>query len=180
MSSIGRRAVQMRKVSVRRPRRAGADSKRCAREVVETVPLVMRFLRRQVRRRSAPSLSVPQVRALALLDREPGSGLSRLAEHLNVARPTASLIVNRLVRQGLVDRAENPHERRRRVLTLTRAGAERLKAVRAVACSVVEQVLSGGNAREIAAIEDGLDRLRVVFERAMRNGRHGAGPKGGS
>ena len=170
MPPIGRRVVHRQEPFSKRPPVAGSAAKRCAREVVETLPLVMRFLRRQVRRQSSPFLSVPQVRALAMLDREPGAGLSDLADHLNVTRPTASLIVNRLVRQKLVHRAEHPYERRRRVLTLTPAGAHQLKIMRAVACAVVEKVLSGGSEREITAIVHGLDRLKVAFERAMRNG----------
>lgn len=180
MSSNGGRAASLQHVSLRRKPAAGASARRCAREVLDTVPLVMRFLRQEVRRQSAPSLSVPQVRALAMLDRDPGASLSSLANHLNVTSPTASLIINRLVRQGLVHRAENPHERRRRVLTLTKAGAQRLKVVRAVACAIVEQVLAGGNTKEITAIVRGLDQLKVVFERAMHNGHHGARRKGRS
>ena len=171
MASNGRRAAHRQNPSSTRSS-TGAVSKRCAREVVETIPLVMRFLRREVRRRSSPLPSVPQVRALAMLDREPGASLSDLAEHLNVTSPTASLIVNRLVLQKLVHRAEHPHERRRRVLTLTPAGAQQLKAMRAVACAVVEKVLSGGGEQEIATIVQGLDQLKIAFERAMRNGYH--------
>jgi hypothetical protein len=39
----------------------------CAQEVMETVPLVMRFIRKEMRSRRAPSLSVPQLRVLTFL-----------------------------------------------------------------------------------------------------------------
>jgi hypothetical protein len=54
----------------------------CAREVMETVPLVMRFIRTEMRSRRAPSLSVPQFRVLTFLSRRPGAPLSSVAEHL--------------------------------------------------------------------------------------------------
>src|SRR5215211_5109443 len=80
----------------------------CAREVMETVPLVMRFIRAEVRSRRAPSLSVPQLRVLTFLSRTPGAPLSSVAEHLGVARSTASAIVDRLVRRKLVSRTVHP------------------------------------------------------------------------
>jgi DNA-binding MarR family transcriptional regulator len=172
----GSRTSPLRNIPPRRTPASGPATERCAREVIDIVPLVMRFLRREFRRQSAPLLSVPQARTLSFVDRTPGSSLSDLAEHLNVTHPTASLIVNRLVHQGLLRRAEHPDERRRCALTLTPAGAQRLKIVRAAACAVVAGVLSGGSAGDIKAISQGLDRLKAAFERAS-NGHNGVARK---
>jgi len=171
MSLNGSRVIPRRKTPPRRSPTTGAAAKRCAREVIDIVPLVMRFLRREFRRQSAPLLSVPQVRTLAFVDVTPGSSLSDLADHLNVTHPTASLIVNRLVHQRLLRRAEHPDERRRCALTLTPAGAQRLKIVRAAACAVVADVLSNGSAGDLKAISQGLERLKTAFER-VSNGHH--------
>src|SRR3974377_815227 len=84
----------------------------CARAVMEAVPFLMRFLRMEMRRQRAPHLSVPQFRVLAFLSRHPGSCLFAVADYLGVARPTASILVDRLVRRGLVTRTVNPAERR--------------------------------------------------------------------
>jgi Flp pilus assembly CpaE family ATPase len=73
-----------------------------AREVMKTVPLVMRFIRMEMRSRRAPVLSVPQFRVLTFLSPRPGAPLSSVAEHLAVARSIASAMVNRLVRRELV------------------------------------------------------------------------------
>ena len=170
MPSNGSRPAAIRTTCPRRKAAADAAAERCAREVIDIVPLVMRFLRREFRHHSAPLLSVPQARTLAFVDRTPGSSLSDLALHLNVTPPTASLIVNRLVQQGLVRRAEHHLERRRCALTLTPAGAQRLTTVRAAVCAVVSGVLAGGSAGDIKAISRGLDRLKVAFQRVS----HGA------
>ncbi|HXZ24826.1 MAG TPA: MarR family winged helix-turn-helix transcriptional regulator [Nitrospiria bacterium] len=172
MSSNGNRNATTRPSPPRRKATTGPAAEQCARQVIDIVPLVMRFLRREFRRHSAPLLSVPQARTLAFVERTPGSGLSDLALHLNVARPTASLIVNRLVHQGLVRRAEHPRERRRCVLSLTPSGARRLITVRAAACAVVAGVLSVGSAGDIKAISRGLERLKVAFQHAS-NGSNG-------
>jgi hypothetical protein len=60
-------------------------SNQCAREVMETVPLVMRFIHTEMRSRRAPLLSVPQFRVLTFLSGRPGAPLSSVAEHLGVA-----------------------------------------------------------------------------------------------
>src|SRR5213593_56534 len=90
---------------------------RCAREILETVPLVMRVVRGEMRRQGAHLVSVPQFRALAFVERHPGASLAGVAEHLGVTAPTASTIVDRLVRRRLVGRVPDPAERRRVVLS---------------------------------------------------------------
>src|SRR5215510_2417726 len=104
--------------------------RQCAGEIMETVPAVMRFLRTEMRHHGTPFLSVPQFRVLVFLYRHPGASLSSVAEHLGVTCPTASVLVDRLVRRGLVDRTTYPQERRRVALTLTATGARHLQQAR--------------------------------------------------
>jgi len=49
-------------------------------------------------------------------------GLSLLSEHLGISRAAASQMTDRLVHLGLLARAENPADRRAKLLTLTPAG----------------------------------------------------------
>ena len=74
--------------------------------------------------------SCARVRTLAYLHRNPGSCLFRLADYLGVTRPTASAIVERLVRRGMVTRAENPQERRQVILELTPLGTRHFRRSR--------------------------------------------------
>ena len=131
----------------------------CAREVMETVPLVMRFIRTEMRSRRAPSLSVPQFRVLTFLSHEPGAPLSSVAEHLGVTRSTASAIVDRLVRRQLVSRTVHPQERRCVVLTLTTAGAQHLQQARDDSCAHIAQVLAGLSAADLLQVTAGLALL---------------------
>jgi DNA-binding MarR family transcriptional regulator len=135
----------------------------CAREVMETVPLVMHFIRIEMRSRRASSLSVPQFRVLTFLSRMPGAPLAGVAEHLGVARSTASAIVDRLVRRKLVSRTEDPQERRCVVLTLTPAGAQLLEEAREAAWARMAKVLAGLSAADLLQVTEGLSRLGNVF-----------------
>lgn len=131
----------------------------CAHAVMETVPVVMRAIRAELRRRSASVLSVPQLRALAFLDRHPGACLSHVADHLGVTRPTASVIVDRLVRQGLLGRGVDPRERRRIVLTLTPKGARHLEEARRATRAWMSNVLSPLSQATLRRIAEGVGLL---------------------
>ena len=136
----------------------------CARTVMETVPMVMRFIRRELRDQGALFLSVPQLRALVYLDRCPGTDLSGLADHLGVTAATASAVVNRLVQQGFVNRETHPQKRRHVVLTLTRSGSQRLRLVRETAYSLVRNVLADRSASDLQKIMEGIALLGNVFK----------------
>ena len=136
----------------------------CAQAVMETVPLVMRFIRMEMRSRRAPSLSVPQFRVLTFLSHKPGAPLSSVAEHLGVARSTASAIVDRLVRRKLVSRTTHPEERRSVVLTLTPAGAQYFQQAREAASARMAKVLAGTPAPDLVQMIQGLALLGNAFK----------------
>ncbi|MEW6047730.1 MAG: MarR family transcriptional regulator [Bacillota bacterium] len=136
----------------------------CAREIMETVPQVLRFVRTEMRRHASPQLSVPQFRVLAYLGRMPGASLSDVAGHLGVTSPTASAMVDRLVRRGLVERAQHPDERRRVVLRLTEAGSALLERARALTRARVAQVLATLSESDLRRLGEGLAALRRAFE----------------
>lgn len=137
----------------------------CASDVVEVIPLIMRFLRGEMRRQRGAILSVPQLRALAFLSYHPGTSLNALADHLGVTPSTASAITDRLVQHGLVERAVHPQERRRIRLTLTPTGSQLLRQARAVAQSRVADVLARLPADQLYKVAAGIVLLGDAFKR---------------
>lgn len=131
---------------------------------MEAVPLVMRFIRADMRARNATDISVPQFRALAFLDRNPGASLFELAEHLGVTRATASANTERLVQRNFVNRCDHPQERRRVVLQLTEAGKEHLQKAREQTRADIAALLNSLTEEQIAQIDAGLSLLKQVFE----------------
>jgi DNA-binding MarR family transcriptional regulator len=67
-------------------------------------------------------LSMPQFGILMHLYYRSSCGISHLSEHLDVSAPAASQLVDRLVQHGLLERVEDPHDRRAKQLTLTPKG----------------------------------------------------------
>jgi DNA-binding MarR family transcriptional regulator len=155
--------LQVTKIKGEVPLTTANLADQCARVVMETVPQVMRAIREEMRRQGAPLLSLPQLRTLAYLHRNPGSCLFHLAKHLGVARPTASTIVERLVRRGMVTRADNPEERRRVVLTLTPLGARYLRRARESTQSWMATALSRLSSARLRRIMQGMSLLGEPF-----------------
>src|SRR6266851_375900 len=61
-------------------------------------------------------ISMQQLRALYLLRDEDEASVGRLAELFGVGLPAASLLADRLVRSGFVERRDDPADRRRVLL----------------------------------------------------------------
>src|SRR5208283_1728662 len=105
-------------------------TRQCAREILETVPLVMRFIRGQVRPRRTAGLSLPRFRTLVFLGRVNNSSLSAVAEHLGLSLPAMSRLINGLVNDRLVERQLVSTNRRQIALTLTVRGQATLERAR--------------------------------------------------
>ena len=67
-------------------------------------------------------LTLVEYAALTALDAEPGIDQRRLAARVAIDKMSASQLVERLAKRGLVDRRVEPADRRARVLHLTRKG----------------------------------------------------------
>ena len=141
---------------------AAADE--CARIIMDTVPAVMRRIREKMRRHGPPSLSVPQFRALGFLDRNPGACLSELSDHLGIARPTASIIVDRLVQRHLVVRTDDPQERRRVALRLTPDGMQLLQQARCATRAWIAMLLTDFSEESLQQMVAGLTLMGGVFK----------------
>lgn len=143
----------------------------CAQEIMETMPMVMRFLRAEMYRQGALALSIPQYRVLSFLDLNPGTSLSDVAGHIGVTKATASALIERLVKRGLITRQDDPLERRRVSLTLTTAGFAQLKQARVRAQTVVAAILEDMPSANLCKIAEGTALLSKAVKGATQNAR---------
>ncbi len=135
----------------------------CAGAVMETVPLVMRAIRAEMRSHRSPDLSVPQFRALRYVSRHAGASLSDVAEHLGLTLPSTSKLVNRLVERGLLTRANAPDDRRRMVLEITPDGQTVLNAAAQATHARLMEQLAALSAEERTAVLAAMRSLLRVF-----------------
>ena len=67
-------------------------------------------------------LSLPQLRALFIVAHNRSSSVMTIAQALGIGEPTASHLIDRLVQAGLIERAEDPQDRRRARVQLSAEG----------------------------------------------------------
>ncbi|GAB3276640.1 MarR family winged helix-turn-helix transcriptional regulator [Microbacterium lacusdiani] len=108
-----------------------------------------------------------QYAVLTVLERLPGSSQASLGAELDLDRSTIADLVARMTRRGLIERAQDPDDRRRNVLQLTDEGRARVTELRP-RVDGLETVLAGdlsaGDRRELRRM------LRTMLAGAQRQG----------
>jgi len=135
----------------------------CAREIMETVPQIMQAIRVEMRLGRGVNLSIPQFRALRFLQTHPDSSLTGLAEYLGLTPPSASKLVDGLVKQALVNRQEASSDRRRLTLALTPTGESLVNQSRANAQSSLAQILDALPDQDLAVVVQAMQLLNPLF-----------------
>jgi MarR family transcriptional regulator for hemolysin len=130
---------------------------------MEVVPLVMRTFRAEMRGSRANDLSVPQFRTLGFVHRKPGASLSDVAEHIGLALPSMSKLMDGLVERKLVRREGHAGDRRRINLELTPRGCALWQSAHASAQASLAARLSALDEDEQATITCAMRILQPLF-----------------
>jgi DNA-binding MarR family transcriptional regulator len=135
----------------------------CAALLMEVVPLVMRYIRMEMRSRRMRGLSIPQFRTLVFLDRNEGASLSEVANNISLTLPSASKIIDALVTRKLVIRTALPHDRRYSSLKLTKLGrATLMQARHGTEASLAEKIATLSPAQQTMVAET-MQALGSIF-----------------
>ena len=134
-----------------------------AAEVLDIVPLIMRVIRAEMRSQHSADLAVPQFRALMFLNRNPGSSLLAVADHLGLTSPTVCKMLDGLVLDGLVRREASPQDRRKVTLTLTTQGQAILEKARDGTQARLADILSQLTPAASETVSQAMTLLRPLF-----------------
>ena len=113
-------------------------------------------------------ISMQQLRAIYVLRDEEVATVGRLAEVFGIGLPAASILADRLVRAGFVDRNDDPADRRRVLLTLTRAGIQLVTELQEGNHLLMRRWMSRMSPEDLAALTQG---WRALAEVASRHGQ---------
>ena len=149
--------------------RGSATGDACARELLDTVPMIMRLIRQHMRRHRS-GLSVPQFRTLCYATTYSGCSLSAVADFIGLSLPAMSRLVDGLVGSGLMERCTCDDDRRQVRLSVTPAGQTTIKEARQLAQDRLEKVLSGLSRGQRAAVATTMNILRDVFTPEVADG----------
>jgi DNA-binding MarR family transcriptional regulator len=113
------------------------------------------------------NLTIGQVKSLFFIDYEGSTNFRKLAAALARTPPDVTRIIDRLVEQGLVNRRENPEDRRMLMLTTTEAGKALAARLRESRMTHIHHMLEQLSEEELATLAKGLAVLaRVVSTQA--------------
>ena len=130
---------------------------------METVPLVMRTIRSEMRRSVRGELSVPQFRTLIFVNRHFGASLSDLADHIGLKLPTVSKMVDGLVERNLIIRRQDADDRRKITLALSVRGKTSLQAAYKITRTQLAKSLTTLSDEQEKEVIRGLGILQGIF-----------------
>jgi DNA-binding MarR family transcriptional regulator len=116
-----------------------------------------------MRSRGSADLSIPQFRTLAFVDRNKGSSLYEVADHIGLTPSSASTLVDGLIKRGMMAREEHPDDRRRVRLTVTRRGQAILWVSARGTTTYLAKKLESVGADDREVIAKAMKTLRSVF-----------------
>ncbi len=161
--SVAARSARTAKTTNQRIGSPDASAAECAAQLIAVVPGVMDALRASMRSNIGDALSVPQFRCLGFIARNPACSVSDVAAFLGVTMPTASAMVDRLVRAAHVVAVTSSADRRRTELRVNAPGKALLDRIRAGARRDMAAALGGADAADLAAVQQALTLLHRVF-----------------
>jgi MarR family transcriptional regulator for hemolysin len=132
----------------------------------------MRTVRAEMRSASASNLSVPQFRTLNFIAHHPQTSLSAVAEHIGLALPSMSKLVDGLVERKLVVRQNFSDDRRRITLELTTRGKELLDLAHTSTQAAFAERLSTLSDTDRAVIVRAMRILHPLFSRHKMDESH--------
>ncbi|HEX2913360.1 MAG TPA: MarR family transcriptional regulator [Chloroflexia bacterium] len=131
--------------------------------IMEVIPLVMRKLRTEMRMYRPADLSIPQFRALNFVRRNPGTSLSRVADHLGLTLPSVSKLIDTLQERELLKREIDAENRRKVRLTLTASGQVALEATLQITMNHLTATVSQLSKEDQLTVEKAMQILRPLF-----------------
>ena len=134
-------------------------------QVIELQRKVNRMLRRQVPDAWMElSLTLAQLKSLFFISSEGNTNVRKLAAALSVTSANVTGIVDRLVKQGLVTRRENPEDRRMLLLQVTDKGRTLITDLRERQTSRLSEILDYLGPDELSTLAQGLLSLLKACE----------------
>lgn len=137
----------------------------CAEQLVSTIPLVMRALRKEMRAHRPEELSIPQFRTMIYLERHVGVSISDVADHHGLALSSTSQLIDGLVKRQYVTREIAEGDRRRAIVSLTAHGKTILASAREQAQARMAERLALLSPEELQTLATVLQAFDRIFAR---------------
>lgn len=134
----------------------------CAEALMALIPIFTGAMIEEVRKVEQPTrLTPPQARVLKLLTKVPYASLTEVADHLGVRKPTASVLVLKMVSQGLISRT--PAGATRIALALTETGRAAIETLQTALAGRMQTAIQRLTREECVQVLAAATLLNRVF-----------------
>lgn len=116
-------------------------------------------------------LTMSQVKGLRTLAHHNPATITQIADVLKISQPTASQLVDRLVQGGFAQRSEDPTDRRRMLVRLSKKGQQLHERLRGVWRARFRTWLQRMDTDELEALHRGYDALARIVSAENSGGR---------
>jgi DNA-binding MarR family transcriptional regulator len=130
-----------------------------------------RSMRELVQFSKDSGMSMTQLSTLMHLHHQGACGVSDIGSHLGVTSAAASQMIDRLVQQGLLERSEDPLDRRVKQIRVTAKGRQLIEAGIKARRSWMEDLTTALTPEEQARITQALVLLTQAAGRLERSGQ---------
>ncbi|MCR6476909.1 MarR family transcriptional regulator [Variovorax sp. ZS18.2.2] len=110
-------------------------------------------------------LAAGQLPVLVSLKKSKALSQAELARIAQVEQPSMAQLLTRMERDGLVERVDDPADKRSRLISLTPLAARRLPKARALMEAHTQQALAGFSEAEVDQLLELLQRINANVER---------------
>jgi len=115
---------------------------------------------------------MPQFSVLMQLHHKGACGMSEISERFEITPAAASQLVDKLVQSGLVQREEDPSDRRAKLLNLTEKGQELIQQGHVERYRWVDELGGKLTAEERAQVSEALDIMTRAAEELEEEAVH--------
>lgn len=95
--------------------------------------------------------------------------MSEIGKRMDISKPHMTALVDKLIREGLVERMPDVHDRRVINVVITRTGRDTLKEFRRNTRKIIMENLSSLTSDDISALHASLKTIRSIASRLNKN-----------
>lgn len=138
------------------------DREKLAENLLTIVPLMFKKLKK-----SFPAFEIPkqQLGLLFQISHEDGKPMSYYSEKMMVSKPNLTVMADKLIEEGFVERAFDASDRRIVILKITKKGEELLSEHKAIVRQEMAKILSLLDEKDVKRLNELIVEMKEIFNK---------------
>jgi DNA-binding MarR family transcriptional regulator len=144
----------------------GSDDKKLD-TIADNLMLSFRFFKRMSMGDSHPGVRrfEPSRLVLATVLKEGPLHTSEIGKRMDISKPYMTILIDKLIEEGLVERIPDKSDRRIVNVAVTKAGRDFFKQFRNKARESIKKNLSTLSSEDIASFHDSIENIRIIISK---------------